>query len=76
MGDPDWIRSSGSWHRSYAEQPGDACAPCHGADHLGTRLSRAFADRDLVTASGTLEASVAAGDVVACDLCHSLSRSF
>ena len=70
VGDPDWIKSSGSFHRSFAGSTGDTCKPCHGVDNQGTRLSRAWADRELRTASGTLLATVSAGQPIGCDLCH------
>jgi hypothetical protein len=49
---------------------GGACGACHGADHKGTVLSRTPVAR---TWNGK---TVAAGKPVACDVCHSLSKSF
>jgi hypothetical protein len=50
------------------------CGACHGADHEGTVLSRAPVNR-----SWSVEGSnrtVAAGQAVGCNHCHSLSKSF
>ena len=66
-------------HKSMAESEnrktnGGTCGSCHGADHKGTVLSRTP-----VTRTFTVEGSnrtVQAGDAVACDLCHSLDKSF
>lgn len=53
---------------------GGTCGSCHGADHLGTVLSRAPVDRTWRVESR--DRTVAAGEPVACDVCHSLSKSF
>ncbi len=53
-----------------AKPGGGACGACHGADHLGTVLSRTPVAR---TFSGK---TVAAGKAVGCDVCHSVSKSF
>jgi hypothetical protein len=66
-------------HKSLAESEnrkpnGGTCGSCHGADHKGTVLSRTP-----VTRTFNVEGSnrtVQAGDPVACDLCHSLDKSF
>ncbi|MCA8960448.1 MAG: dockerin type I repeat-containing protein [Planctomycetes bacterium] len=77
VNDPDWIKSSGSDHADFAENgPGDQCAPCHGIDHKGTRLSVTPVDRELRDAEGVLRVVVKAGQTISCDLCHSLSTSF
>lgn len=57
------------------EKPGRGlCGDCHGADHRGTVLSRAAADRSFLV-EGT-QRTVSAGQPVTCNLCHSLSKSF
>ena len=69
----------GGAHKDLAESEnrkanGGTCGACHGANHLGTVLSRTP-----VTRTFNVEGSnrtVQAGDAVACDLCHSLSKSF
>jgi hypothetical protein len=53
-----------------------ATPACHGADHLSTRLSRVPVDRQLGDADGVLRAILSKGDIVSCDLCHSLGKSF
>jgi hypothetical protein len=53
---------------------GGTCGACHGSDHLGTVLSRVP-----VTRTFTVESTVRkvdAGKPVACNLCHSISKSF
>jgi hypothetical protein len=50
------------------------CGNCHGADHLGTVLSRAAVDRSFLV-EGT-QRRVSAGQPIACNLCHSLQKSF
>ena len=47
-----------------------------GADHRGTRLSRVPVDRVLRDADDVVRATLAAGEIVSCDLCHSLEKSF
>jgi len=78
VNDPNWIKSKGDhYHEDFVYSNGqDQCAACHGADHLGTRLSRTPVDRVLKDADGVVRATLAAGDVVSCDLCHSLGKSF
>ena len=69
-------------HKSMAEtgnrRPGGGtcgtCGACHGADHLGTVLSSTPVTRGFSVA-GT-NRTVLAGDPVACNLCHSLGRTF
>ncbi|MGZ8216601.1 hypothetical protein [Methylomagnum sp.] len=69
----------GGWHNNYAKKPGakgeDQCAACHGADHKGTRLSKTPVDREFVNEKGK-KVGIAAGTPIACDLCHSLEKSF
>ncbi len=78
VNDPNWIKSKGDfYHEDFVWRNGnDQCAACHGSDHLGTRLSRVPVDRVLRDADGVVRARVSAGDVISCDLCHSLSKSF
>lgn len=78
VNEPNWIKSKGDfYHEDFVWDGGeDQCAACHGADHLGTRLSRVPVDRELRDADGVLRATLNAGDVVSCDLCHSLETSF
>jgi len=78
VNEPNWIKSKGDfYHEDFVWQDGkDQCAACHGADHRGTRLSRVPVDRQLRDADGVLRATVSKGDVVSCDLCHSLGKSF
>ncbi|MCO6438365.1 MAG: hypothetical protein J5J06_14825 [Phycisphaerae bacterium] len=79
VNDPQWIHgSSGSWHRHYYENGGgvDRCAPCHGADHLGSRLARVPVDRVLRNTEGQVLTTLKAGEIVSCNLCHSLQDSF
>ena len=66
-------------HKDLAKQenrkPGSGtCGNCHGADHLGTVLSRAAVDRSFLVEGR--QRRVSAGEPVACNLCHSLSKSF
>jgi cytochrome c peroxidase len=83
--------SHGGWHNDFAKKPGpggeDQCAACHGSDHKGTRLSKALTDRvfefDDFTAAERRQGGVKkkrievkAGAIIACDLCHSLDKSF
>lgn len=60
--------------RENARPGGGKCGNCHGADHLGTVLSRAAVDRSFLV-EGT-QRRVSAGQPVACNLCHSLGKSF
>ncbi len=53
---------------------GGMCGDCHGSDHRGTVLSRAAADRSFLVEDS--QRRVSAGEPVACDLCHSLEKSF
>jgi len=78
VNDPDWIKGrEDGYHEDYVWRNGtDQCAACHGADHRGTRLSRVPVDRVLKDAEGKVRATLAAGEQVACDLCHSLEKSF
>jgi hypothetical protein len=52
------------------------CRDCHGADHLGTRLSRVPVDRVLKDADRVVRATLQTGEIVSCDLCHDLDKSF
>ena len=79
VADPMWIKSSGEyWHGEYAKHQsgGDRCAPCHGIDHRGTRLARIPVNRVLRDSEGVVRATLSAGTIVSCDLCHSLDESF
>ncbi|MCO6435532.1 MAG: PKD domain-containing protein [Phycisphaerae bacterium] len=78
VNDPNWIKGEGQWHGEYAKNHngGDRCAACHGADHRGTRLSRVPVNRVLRDAEGRIRTTLNAGDIVSCDLCHSLGTSF
>ena len=79
VNDPTWIKSKDDmYHEDYVkdEQGNDQCATCHGADHRGTRLSKVPVDRVLKDAEGKVRATLSAGDIVSCDLCHSLEKSF
>ena len=54
---------------------GGSCGACHGSDHKGTVLSRTPVDRNY----GPFEefpSNVQAGEPVACDVCHTLAKSF
>ena len=53
---------------------GGTCGSCHGSDHRGTVLSRAPVDRSFSVEGRNR--TVAAGEPVSCDLCHSLEKSF
>ncbi|WP_295452861.1 Ig-like domain-containing protein [uncultured Thiodictyon sp.] len=68
-----------SAHKSLAQTEnakpgGGSCGACHGADHLGTVLSRAPVTRTWLVENSNR--TVAAGQMVACDTCHSLNTSF
>ena len=78
VNDPNWIKSKGDfYHEDFVWKNGeDQCASCHGADHLGTRLSKVPVDRVLKDADGVIRATLAAGEMVSCDLCHDLDKSF
>lgn len=53
---------------------GGTCGACHGSNHLGTVLSRTPVARSWSVEGSTRK--VAAGQAVACNLCHSLDKSF
>ena len=53
---------------------GGTCGSCHGSDHRGTVLSRTPVDRSWSVESRNR--TVAAGEPVGCDVCHSLDKSF
>ncbi|MGA9572539.1 MAG: PKD domain-containing protein [Lysobacterales bacterium] len=78
VNEPTWIKSrSGRFHEDFVWSNGeDQCAACHGADHRGTRLSRVPVDRVLRDEEGVVRATVSAGDMITCGLCHSISKSF
>ena len=84
VNDPLWIKGGDNWHGDYSEDSNkakrqggtDLCAACHGADHKGTRLSKVPVDRELKKKDGKLLAVLLAGEIVSCDLCHSLDKSF
>jgi hypothetical protein len=91
VGDPYWYKeapgttpnqsgtTTGGWHNEFAKKPGpdgeDQCAACHGKDHKGTRLSKTLTDRVLTDEKGK-DVKVTAGQIIGCDLCHSLDKSF
>lgn len=60
--------------RENGKPGGGLCGDCHGANHRGTVLSRAAVDRSFLV-EGT-QRKVSAGAPVACNLCHSLNKSF
>lgn len=78
VNEPNWIKSKGDfYHEDFVWKNGeDQCAACHGADHRGTRLSRVPVDRVLRDADGVVRATLAAGEIVSCGLCHSIEKSF
>ncbi|MCP4255559.1 MAG: hypothetical protein GY775_19565 [Candidatus Scalindua sp.] len=79
VNDPIWIKSKDDmYHEDYVKdaQGNDQCAACHGVDHRGTRLSKVPVDRVLKDAEGKVRATLSAGDIVSCDLCHDLEKSF
>lgn len=78
VNEPNWIKSRGDfYHEDFVWNNGeDQCAACHGADHRGTRLSRVPVDRVLRDAEGVVRATLAAGEIVSCGLCHSIEKSF
>jgi hypothetical protein len=61
-------------HTQNGRPGGGTCGACHGSDHRGRVLSRAPVARAF-TVEGTVR-RVEAGEPVACDLCHSLNKSF
>ena len=74
VNDPDWIKEHGEFYEHATG--GDPCAACHGDDHRGTRLAKTPVDRVLKDRKGKVKATLNAGDIVSCDLCHSLAKSF
>lgn len=70
---------NGGWHNDMAKKPGpdgeDQCAACHGADHKGTRLSKTLVERTFTNDKGK-PVKVAKNQVIGCNLCHSLKKSF
>ncbi len=70
---------NGGWHNDFAKKAGpdgeDQCAACHGADHKGTRLSKTLVNRELTDAAGKT-IKVVKGQIIGCDLCHTLDKSF
>ncbi|NJD06454.1 MAG: cytochrome C [Methylococcaceae bacterium] len=102
VNDPSWWHAAendtansdgttwGGWHNDFATTPGaageDQCAPCHGNDHRGTRLSQTPVDRVFDFSDfdwGTLRRAgfrkavikVAAGAMIGCDTCHDIKTS-
>ncbi len=69
----------GGWHDNVYRKPGvngeDQCAACHGEDHKGTRLSKTPVDLKFAVKGGKV-AKWKAGEIVGCDRCHSIERSF
>lgn len=76
VNDSSWMDEDAHGHFAEDRRNGDRCAACHGDDHLGTRLSKVPVDRVLKNRKGKVLASLKAGEEVACNLCHSLSKSF
>ena len=76
VNDPSWMEEDAHGHFAEDRSNGDRCAACHGEDHLGTRLSKVPVDRVLKDREGKALVTLKAGDEVACNLCHSLSKSF
>ena len=76
VNDPDWMDEDSHGEFAKDQTNGDRCATCHGDDHLGTRLAKVPVDRVLKDNEGKVLATLKAGDQVACNLCHSLSKSF
>jgi hypothetical protein len=74
INDQNWVRSHHNWAGGDSLAPSahpnaqDPCAACHGADHRGTRLSKAAADRTFKIDSGTI--TIKAGTMVGCFTCH------
>ncbi len=76
------VNDSRFWQQSHKDMAkaengktgGGTCGACHGADHLGTVLSRTPVDRSF-RVEGT-NRTLLAGDPVSCGLCHSVSKSF
>ncbi len=85
VGDLSWYsnnstgKPNGGWHASFTRKAGpdgeDQCAACHGADHKGTRLSKSLVDRTLTNGKGKA-IKIAKGQVIGCDLCHTMAKSF
>jgi len=71
---------NGGWHNDMSGMAGpdgeDQCAACHGANHKGTRLSKAFTYRKFIKAKSGKDVVVSKGQVIGCDLCHTLAKSF
>ncbi|MEQ1530516.1 MAG: hypothetical protein ABL925_14470, partial [Methylococcales bacterium] len=71
---------NGGWHNDMAKMPGpdgeDQCAACHGANHKGTRLSKSLTDHIFKNAKNGKDVKVVKGQVIGCDLCHTLRKSF
>ena len=72
INDQSWTGHHGDFAKSRTGT--DACAGCHGTDHLGTRLSKAQADRSFSIEGRAV--AVKRGDIVGCGLCHSVQTSF
>ncbi len=62
-------RFASGGHEDLAERNRDACRACHGAHGEGTVLSRAAAARSL--SAEERQVSLAEGQMVSCNLCHS-----
>lgn len=76
VNDVHWVDEGNHGKFAKDRRNGDRCAVCHGDDHLGTRLSKVPVDRVLKDDEGQVLVTLNAGDVVSCDLCHSLNKSF
>jgi hypothetical protein len=76
------VNDSRFWRESHKDMAktengkpnGGSCGACHGADHKGTVLSRAPVNRTFSVES--TNRTVLAGQPLACNLCHSLDKSF
>lgn len=69
-----WKEAHKDMAKAENQKGGGTCAACHGADHLGTALSRVPEKRAFMVES--INRVVEPGQPVACDLCHSVSKSF
>jgi hypothetical protein len=67
VNDPRWTDGG---HESFYESNPALCKACHGADLLGTPLSRTAAARTYQVEEGTV--TVAKGTAIKCNLCHGL----
>ena len=68
VGDNAWV-SEGS-HKLFYESNPSQCETCHGADLLGTALSKTAAARSFVVEDQSV--SIAKGTKIGCNLCHGM----